>query len=105
MESNSKIWILSNIQQTKSIGIIIDKTVIQIGNQPFWSLLYIMSNTSVLSGIYISEEKHVIAEKKFIRSLVDKYEKHDVYTDGGSWYPGFCNVIGLKQHLHYQRKV
>jgi len=23
-----------------------------------------------------------------------------VYTDGGTWYPESCNVIGLKHHLH-----
>jgi len=28
----------------------------------------------------------LIAEK-FIRSLVEKYGRHTVYTDGGTWYP------------------
>ena len=23
-----------------------------------------------------------------------------VYTDGGTWYPEACNVIGLKHYLH-----
>jgi hypothetical protein len=27
----------------------------------------------------------VIVAEKFIRSLVEKYGKHTVYTDGGTW--------------------
>ena len=41
----------------------------------------------------------LIAEK-FIRSLVAKYGKHTVYTDGGIWYPEACNVLRLKYYLH-----
>ena len=41
----------------------------------------------------------LIAEK-FIHSLVEKYGKHTVYTDGGTWYDEACNIIGLKHHLH-----
>jgi putative transposase len=41
----------------------------------------------------------LIAEK-FIGLLVEKYGKHPVYTDGGTWYDEACNVIGLKHYLH-----
>ncbi len=33
--------------------------------------------------------------EKFIRSLVSKYGKHAVYSDGGTWYDEACNVNGL----------
>ena len=48
----------------------------------------------------------LIAEK-FIRSLVQKYGKYTVYTDGGTWYDEACNVIGLKHYLHsaYQKSL
>ena len=36
----------------------------------------------------------------FIRSLVEKYGRHAVYTDDGTWYHEACNVIGLKHYLH-----
>jgi putative transposase len=36
----------------------------------------------------------------FIRSLVDKYCKHTVYIDGGTWYPKACNILGLKHYFH-----
>jgi len=36
----------------------------------------------------------------FIRSLVEKYGRHTVYTDGGTWYPQACNFLHLKHTLH-----
>jgi putative transposase len=42
----------------------------------------------------------MLVGEKFIRSLVDQYGKHIVYTDGDTWYPKACNVIGLKHYLH-----
>jgi len=42
----------------------------------------------------------MLVEGKFISSLVSKYGKHSVYTDGGTWYDQACNIIGLKHYLH-----
>ena len=79
---------------------IIDETVIQIGNQHFWLWFCIEPIHSFVLGIYISEERNMLVAEKFIRSLVSKYGKHTVYTDGGTWYDEACNVIGLKHYLH-----
>jgi putative transposase len=38
-------------------------------------------------GIHISEERNMFVAENFIRSLVEKYGRHIVYTDGGTWYP------------------
>ena len=38
--------------------------------------------------------------ENFIRSLVEKYGKHTVYTDGGTWYDEAYNVLRLKHYLH-----
>jgi putative transposase len=51
-------------------------------------------------GIYISEERNMLVTEKFIRSLVDQYGKHTVYTDCGTWYDEACNVLRLKHYLH-----
>jgi putative transposase len=40
-----------------------------------------------------------IAEN-FLRSLISTYDKHTVYTDGGTWYPQACNSLHLKHRLH-----
>ncbi len=50
-------------------------------------------------GIYISEERNMLVAEKFIRSLVENYGKHTVYTDGGTWYDEACNVLRLNETL------
>ena len=47
-------------------------------------------------GIYISKERNMLVAEKFIRSLVENYGKHTVYTDGGTWYDEACNVIEIE---------
>ena len=65
---------------------IIDETVIQIGNQHFWLWFCIEPIHRSVLGIHISEERTMIVGEKFIRLLVEKYGRHTVYTDGGTWY-------------------
>ena len=42
----------------------------------------------------------MLVVEKFIRSLVEIYGKHTVYTDGGTWFDEACNVSRLKHDLH-----
>ena len=79
---------------------IIDETIIQIGNQHFWLWFCIEPLHKTILGIYISEERNMLVAENFIRSLVEKYGKHTVYSDGGTWYPEACNVLRLKHYLH-----
>jgi transposase-like protein len=51
-------------------------------------------------GIYLSQDRNMLIAEKFIGSLVLKYGKHTVYTDGGTWYGEACNMIGLKHYLY-----
>ena len=48
----------------------------------------------------------LIAEH-FLRSLVRKYGKHPVSTDGGTWYPQACKFLKIKHHIHssYERSI
>jgi putative transposase len=55
-------------------------------------------------GIYISEGRNRLVAEKFISSLIDKYGKHTVYTDGGTWYPQACTFLHFKHRLHYHLK-
>ena len=63
---------------------IIDETVFQIGSQRFWLWICIEPIDKSVLGIYTSEERNVFVAENFIHSLVDKYDKHIVYTDSGS---------------------
>jgi putative transposase len=79
---------------------IIDETVIQIGWKQFWLWICIEPIHKSVLGIYISEERNMFVAENFIRSLISKYGKHTVYTDGGTWYPQACNFLHLKHRLH-----
>jgi transposase-like protein len=95
MELDSEICRIPNLQKEKSNSLYhrIDETVIQIGSQYFWLWFCIEPIHSSVLGIYISEERNMIVAEKFIRSLVEKYGRHPVYTDGGTLYDEACNVL------------
>ena len=61
---------------------------------------FVFSQFTVLCLESIFQKRNMLVAEKFIRSLVSKYGKHTVYTDGGTWYDEACNVIGLKHYLH-----
>jgi putative transposase len=79
---------------------IIDETVIQIGWKHHYLWIAIEPVHKTLLGIYISESRNMLVAEKFIRSLVFKYGRHAVYSDGGTWYPEACKVLKLKHYLH-----
>ena len=50
---------------------------------------------------YTSQRREIcLLLKNSLDSLVEKYGKHTVYTDGGTWYDEACNVLKLKHYLH-----
>ena len=84
----------SQIYKRKRVSaFIIDETVIQIGNENFWLWIAIEPIHSSVLGIHFSEDRNMRVVEKFIRSLVKKYGRHTVYTDGGTWYPEACNIL------------
>src|SRR5215211_2559858 len=80
---------------------IIDETIIQIGNQYFWLWICIEPARRSVLGINISEERNMFVAENFIHSLVDKYGRHTVYTDGGTWYPQACNLFTSKTQVPF----
>ena len=89
------------IYKRKRVSVfVIDETVIQLNNKNFWLWICIEPVHSSVLGIYISEERNMLVAERFIQSLVEKYGKHTVYTDGGTWLHEACNVLGLKHYLH-----
>jgi len=46
-------------------------------------------------GIYITEERNMLVAEKFIKSLIEKYGRHTVYTD--RWWV----VHGIQRHVMY----
>ena len=91
----------SQIYKRKRVSaFIVDETMIQIGNENCWLWICIEPVHKSVLGIHISKERNMFVAENFIRSLVEKYGKHIVYTDGGTWYTQACNFLDLKHHLH-----
>ena len=42
----------------------------------------------------------MIVAELFLKTLVERYGKHVVYSDGGTWYPEACRALGLEHRLH-----
>ena len=36
----------------------------------------------------------------FLQYLINKYGKHQISTDGGTWYPYACKFLKIGHHLH-----
>jgi putative transposase len=79
---------------------IIDETLIQVGNKHFWLWICIEPVHKSVLGIHISQARNMLILSSFLESLLEKYGRHAVYSDGGTWYPEACNVLGLKHYLH-----
>jgi putative transposase len=81
---------------------IIDETIIQIGSQRFcWLWICIEPVHKSVLGIHILQARNMLILSSFLESLVEKYGRHIVYSDGGgTWYDEACKVIGLKHYLH-----
>ena len=75
---------LQMYKRKRVAAFIIDETIIQIGGRHFWLWICIELIHSSVLGIHISEERNMLVAEKFIRSLVEKYGRHTVYTDGGT---------------------
>ena len=79
---------------------IIDETVIQIGWKHYYLWIAIEPLHKTILGIHISESRNMLVAKQFLQSLIIKYGKHSVYSDGGTWYPEACKVLDVKHYIH-----
>ena len=79
---------------------IIDESMVQAGYKHAWIWIAIESVHKSIIGIHISEERIMFVAKNFIHSLVSKYGKHTIYTDGSTRYPQACTFLHLKHRLH-----
>ena len=45
--------------------------------------------------------------EKFIFSLIKIHGKHNISTDGGTWYPQACRFLKIDRHLHssYEKSI
>jgi putative transposase len=50
--------------------------------------------------IDLSSERTMLVAERFIASLINKFGKCPVSTDGGTWYPQACKFLDVEHHIH-----
>lgn len=79
---------------------IIDETLIKVGSSYMWIWVAIEPKAKKILGISMSNERNMLTAERFILSLMNKYGKHPVSTDGGTWYPQACRFLNTQHHIH-----
>ncbi len=81
-------------------GFIIDETLVKIGPTYMWIWVAIEPENKHILAVTISKERTMLIAERFILSLTNKYGKHPVSTDGGTWYPQACRFLNIDHHIH-----
>ena len=79
---------------------LVDETYVQVGSFEAWVWVAVEPVHRYILGVYLSRHQNILVAQLFIRSLVERYGKHVVYSDGGTWYPEACRALGLEHRLH-----
>jgi transposase-like protein len=66
----------------KPSEIIMDERLIKVGNCYVWLWVAIEPTDETIPGIRTSIERSTLVAEQFIRSLIRKYGKHNISTDG-----------------------
>jgi putative transposase len=62
---------------------------------------YYEPNDKEILGKSISEERNMFVAERFLSHIVEKYGKHPISTDGGTWYPQACKFWKINHHIHF----
>jgi putative transposase len=86
---------------------LVDETYVKVGHFEAWVWVAVEPVHRYILGVYLSRHQNILIAQIFLKGLVERYGKHVVYTDGGSWYPEACRALGLEHRLHsdYERSL
>jgi putative transposase len=74
--------------------------LIKIGSKYVWLWVAIEPKHRQIIKADISFERTILVAERFISSLINRYGKHSVSTDGGTWYPQACIFLKVEHHTH-----
>jgi len=78
----------------------VDETWIKVGSQEAWLWLAFEPYGRFFLGFYLSRTRNILVAELFLQSLIDRYGRYPVYSDGANWDPDACRSRGLKHHLY-----
>ena len=79
---------------------IIDETAIKAGSELVWIWVVIEPTNKEILSFYISKEQNMFVAERVLSEVINKYGKHQVSSDGGTWYPQACRFLKINHHLH-----
>jgi len=79
---------------------LVDETYVKVGSFEAWVWMAVEPIHRCTLGVYLSRHQNMIVAQLFLKGLVERYGKHVVYSDGGTWYPEACAALGLEHRLH-----
>ena len=79
---------------------LVDETYVKVGSFEAWVWVAVEPVHRYILGVYLSRHQNILVAQMFLKGLVEKYGKHVVYSDGGTWYPEACRALGLEHRLH-----
>ena len=88
------------LKLTRVTAFIIDETMLQIGSDYAWLWVALEPVHKQVLGVYVSRHRNMLVAESFLRSLINVYGKHTVYSDGEAWYPEACSYLGIEHLLH-----
>jgi len=77
----------------------VDETYVKVGSFEAWVWVAVEPVHRFILGVYLSRHRNMLVAEAFMKTLVEEYSKHTVYSDGASRYPEACRVLGLKHNL------
>jgi len=78
----------------------VDETWVKIGSQEAWLWLAFEPYGKFFLGFHLSRTRNILAAQLFLQSLIDRYGRCPVHSDGASWYPDACRSLGLEHHVY-----
>ena len=65
-----------------------------------WLLVAIEPKDKMILGICISIKRNMLVAEQFIESLIRRYGKHKISTDGGTWHQQACRFLDVEHRMH-----
>jgi putative transposase len=79
---------------------LVDETYVKVGSFEAWVWIAVAPIHRYLLGVHLSRHQNILVAELFLKSLVERYGRHVVYSDGGPWYPEACRALRLEHRLH-----
>jgi transposase-like protein len=63
---------------------LVDETYVKVGSFEAWVWVAVEPLHRFILGVYLSRYRNMLVAEALLKTLVDKYGKHTLYSDGAS---------------------